>query len=96
MMPSDKSLVQFFLTRKILTKMVLIIYLTQLQKVDPEGPDRLHEKLLRNLRLAHIYRRRRSATKKMDRHGCVCGEESTSTGIAPTLPHQYTSMATAT
>ena len=36
-----------------------------------EGPDRLHEMLLCNLRLTHIYRRRMMRYETMDRHGCV-------------------------
>ncbi len=36
-----------------------------------EGPDRLHEMLLCNFGLVHIYRRRMMRYETMDRHGCV-------------------------
>ena len=36
-----------------------------------KGPDGSNKMLLRNLRLAHIYRRRMMRYERMDRHGCV-------------------------
>ena len=36
-----------------------------------EGPDGSNKMLLRNLRLAHVYRRRIIRNLAFDRHGCV-------------------------